>query len=178
MKPWLASLLVGLAATAAVLGTLGPAPAGPGVTCDELYHVGLVGKPLVAALRNQGVAFFALENVRRNFAWPEGGPPVQAPLGHWLLGLTHHLFDPEPDNPNVVSIATARFAPAFAFGLLVFLVGEWTRRRAGQVAGMVAAVSAALMPRLFAHAHFAALDMLTTTACVAALFAVTWAVRS
>ena len=178
MKPWLPSLVVAIAATTAVLGSLGPSPGGPGVTCDEMYHVGLMGKPLVTAVRQQGLAFLTPANVSRNFAWPDGGPPVQAPLGHWILGLTHHLFDPAPDDPAVISIGAARFAPALAFGLLVFLVGQWTWRRAGRLAGTVAALSVALMPRLFAHAHFAALDMLTTTACVAALFAVTWAARS
>ena len=178
MKPWLASLLIAIAATGAVLASLGPLGDGPGVTCDELYHVGLMGKPLVAAVRHQGIGFFTPENVRRNFVWPEGGPPVQAPLGHWILGLTHHLFDPSPDNPAVISIAAARFAPALAFGLLVFLVGHWTWRRAGPLAGMVAGASVALMPRVFAHAHFAALDMMTTTACAGALFALTWAART
>ncbi len=176
-KPWRISLLIAAVATAAVLATLGPQAGGPGATCDELYHVGLAGKPLVGALRHQGFAFFAPENIRQNFAWPAGGPPVQAPLGHWILGLTHHLFDPAPDNPAVVSLAAARFAPALAFGLLVFLVGEWTRRRAGPVAGIVAAACVLLTPRMFAHAHFAALDMLTTTACIAALMAITWAAR-
>ncbi len=178
MKPWLALLLAAAVAMAAVLATLGPHAEGPGVTCDELYHVGLMGKPLVAALREQGVAFWLPENIAKNFAWPADGPPVQAPLGHWILGLTHHAMDPAPDNPGAISLSAARVAPALAFALLVFLVGQWTWRRAGPVAGMVASCCVVLMPRLFAHAHFAALDMLTTTSCVAALFAITWAARS
>jgi hypothetical protein len=178
VKPWLARLLVATGATAVVLASLGPHSGGPGVTCDELYHVGLAGKPLATAVREQGFAFLLPENVRRNFHWPVGGPPVQAPLGHGILGLTHYLFDPAPDNPSVVSLSAARVAPALAFGLLVFLVAQWTWVRAGAVAGVVASFCAVLMPRLFAHAHFAALDMLTTTSCVAALFMVTWAARA
>lgn len=164
-------MLLAAAATLATLTTLGPGAGGPGVTCDELYHVG-AGKRLVTALRQQGGAFFGREQIERNFPWTPGGPPVQAPLGHWILGWTHHLFDPQPDNPAVVSIVAARFAPAVAFGLLVLLVGLWTARVEGHMAGTVAAASVVLVPRLFGHAHLAALDTLTALFFVAAAFAV------
>ena len=60
--PW----LIGLGVAVAVMATLGPGAGGPGVTCDELYHV-VQGKRLVAALRHQGPAFFTPANIRRNF---------------------------------------------------------------------------------------------------------------
>ena len=64
---------------------------GPGVTCDEPYHV-YQGKQLVTALRQQGLAFFLPANIDRNFDWHAGGPPVQAPLGYWILGWTHYAL--------------------------------------------------------------------------------------
>jgi hypothetical protein len=169
-------LLMAVAAGVATLLTIAPDGNGPGVTCDELYHV-YQGKHLVTALRQQGFAFFLPANIDRNFAWKPGGPPVQAPLGYWILGATHYVFDPAPDDPSVISIAAARFAPAMAFALLVLIVGAWTARREGQLAGTVAAAAVALTPRLFAHAHLAALDMLTTFFFVAAVLAVMEAAR-
>ena len=124
-------LLVAVAALAATLATIGPEGNGPGVTCDEPYHVNQ-GKELVTALRQQGLAFFLPDNIRRNFDWPPDGPPVQAPLGHWILGGTHWLMDPAPDDPSLLSITSARFAPAVAFALLVLMVGWWTARREGR----------------------------------------------
>jgi 4-amino-4-deoxy-L-arabinose transferase-like glycosyltransferase len=169
-------LLIALAAATATLTTIAPDGNGPGVACDELYHV-YQGKQLVAALREQGLAFFLPANIERNFSWKPGGPPVQAPLGYWILGWTHHLFDPAPNDPTVVSIPAARFAPAIGFALLVLMVGAWTAQREGRLAGAVAAAAVALTPRLFGHAHLAALDMLTTVFFVAAVLAVTDAAR-
>ena len=160
-------LLVALAVGATVAATIRPDGDGPGVTCDEPYHV-LMGKDLVRALGQQGWAFFRQANIDRNFEWRPGGPPVQGPLGHYILGATHWLFDSLPNDPLAISITGARFAPAAAFALLVFLVGAWTAWNQGRWAGTVAAAAVAIMPRLFGHAHLAALDMLTTLLFVAA----------
>jgi hypothetical protein len=164
-------LLIALAATAAVLATLAPDGNGPGATCDELFHVAQ-GKTLVAALREQGFAFFLPANINQNFPWQPGDPPVQAPLGYWILGGAHYLFDPLPDDPAALSLTAARTAPAIAFGLLILIVGVWTVRREGYWAGTIAAAAVALMPRLFGHAHLASLDMLTTLFFVAAVLAI------
>lgn len=158
---------LGLAATLAVLLTLAPERGGPGITCDEPYQVAY-GKGLVWAWCQQGWAFFQPRNIARNFAWQPGGPPVHPPLGNWLLGWTHHLFDTAPNNPTAIAIVGARFAPAVAFGLLVWLVGAWAARMEGPVAGAAAAASVALVPRMFAHAHLAALDMFTALSVTAA----------
>ena len=99
----LGPLLIAACAGVATLATIAPDGSGPGVTCDELYHVHQ-GKQLVTALRQQGFAFFLPVNIDRNFSWPPGGPPVQAPLGYWILGWTHYLFDLAPDDPSVVSL--------------------------------------------------------------------------
>jgi hypothetical protein len=169
-RAFLGPMIVALAATVAVLVTIAPDGFGPGATCDELYHV-YQGKELVTAFRQQGLEFFTPANINKNFHWERGGAPVQAPLGHWILGWAHYVFDPMPDNPASVSLTSARFAPAIAFGLLIFMVGGWTARREGVLAGTMAAVAVALMPRLFGHAHLAALDMLTTLFFVAAVLA-------
>ncbi len=164
-------ILAALLATATTLATLAPSTGGPGITCDELYHVA-TGKRLVMALRQQGVAFLAPTNIARNFPWTPDGPPVHPPLGNWLLGITHHLFDQAPDDPAALSIVAARFAPAVMFGLLVLMVGLWTARREGSLAGTVAAAATVLVPRVFAHGHFAALDMITTFFFVAAVLTI------
>lgn len=164
-------ILAAFLATLVTLATVAPSTGGPGITCDELYHVA-TGKRLVTALRQQGVAFFAPTNIANNFSWTPDGPPVHPPLGNWLLGITHHLFDQAPDDPAALSIVAARFAPAVMFGLLVLIVGLWTARREGSLAGTVAAVATALVPRVFAHGHFAALDMITTFFFVAAVLAI------
>ena len=56
-----------------------------------------------------------------------------------------------------------------AYGLLVLLVG-WAAGRGGEpLRGTFAAAAVELTPRVFAHAHFATLDMFTTTFFVAAV---------
>ncbi len=163
--------LVAAVATLVSLLTLAPVAGGPGITCDEFYHVSS-GKRLVAALRQQGPEFFSTRNIQRNFPWRPDGPPAQPPLGHFILGCVHHAFDFAPDEPFVISVVAARFAPALAFGVLVLLVGLAARRMEGPGAGTVAAVTVALVPRVFGHSHIAALDMLISLFFVAALLAI------
>jgi hypothetical protein len=174
--PWLGPVLVALAAWVATVATLQPGLTGPGVTCDELYHV-IMGKQAVMALRHHGLGqFFSAANwqdVKRR----ADEPPVHPPLGNWILGGLHHLFDVSPDDVRSISIAGARFAPALALGLLSMMVGLAVVRREGGVAGTVAAVAVVLMPRTFAHGHLAALDMLTTLFFVAAVLAAAEAER-
>jgi hypothetical protein len=56
-------------------------------------------------------------------------------------------------------------------GLLCLLVGVSVLRREGILAGTVASAAVVLVPRVFAHGHLAALDMLTTFFFVAAVLA-------
>ena len=175
-RPWAGPLLVALAATSVALATLAPGAGGPGVTCDELYHVA-TGKRLVTALRTQGAAFFTPQAIEQNFSWTPDGPPVQAPLGHWILGCTHHLFDAWPNDPQSISIVGARFAPAVALGILTFLVGMSVTSLEGRLAGCVAAAAVVLVPRMFGHAHLAAFDMLTTLFFAAAVLSLVEADR-
>ena len=126
----------------------------------------------LTAFRQQGLGFFAPANIERNFPWRPGGPPVHPPLGNLALASVHHLFDLAPNNPRSVSILPARFAPALALGALVLVVGFWITRAEGPVAGYAAAAAVVLVPRVFGHAHLAALDTITALFFVAAVLAV------
>jgi 4-amino-4-deoxy-L-arabinose transferase-like glycosyltransferase len=163
--------LIAIAATGVTLATVAPETNGPGVTCDELYHVA-AGKKLVLAWRQQGIRFFDPANIRRNFPWTPEGPPFHPPLGHWILGWTHHLLDPAPDDLHVISITAARFAAAFVLGLTAMAVGMATLRLGGTVAGTAAAAAVVLSPRLFGHSHLASLDPVTGFFFAMAVFAV------
>ncbi|MHB1034649.1 MAG: ArnT family glycosyltransferase [Pirellulales bacterium] len=165
-----------MAACLSVFWTLSPVSGGPGITCDELYHVAK-GKRLVWAWRQQGLAFFRPENIERNFPWQPGSPPMHPPLGQWVLGWTQHLVDPAPDDPRAASIAAARLAPPLAFGLLILLVGLSTSVAEGPLAGTVASAAVALVPRMFGHAHLASLETFTALSFVAAILALIEAVR-
>ncbi|NQT15054.1 MAG: glycosyltransferase family 39 protein, partial [Planctomycetes bacterium] len=126
----------------------------------------------LTAFRQEGLGFFTKENIERNFPWRSGGPPVHPPLGNLMLASVHHLFDMAPNDPRSASIVPARFAPALALGALVLVVGFWTTRAEGPLAGSVAAAAVVLVPRVFGHAHLAALDTITALAFVAAVLAV------
>ena len=157
--------MVALAATIGVLGTLSPSN-GPGITVDEYYDVA-AGKKLVQTWLRDPLGFFRFETIETTF-----GPLTRhPPLGRWLLGWAHALVDVRPDEPQSVSVVGGRIAPAVSFGLLIALLGWFTSRAAGPVAGLAAAASVALVPRLFGHAHFATLDMMTALFWIAALFA-------
>jgi hypothetical protein len=164
-------MLVALAAAFTTALTLAPEAGGPGITCDEMINVAN-GKRLVMGLRHQGLAFFRRQNIERNFPWKPGGPPFHPPLAHWILAWTYHAFDPAPDVPSVGSVVPARLASAGALGLLVLLVGLWTARAEGPLAGTVAAAAVVLVPRVFGHGHLAGLDIFTALFFVAAVLAV------
>lgn len=168
--PWLGPATVAVLAVLATLATLQPGVTGPGVTCDELYHV-LTGKRAVLTLRHAGIGYLVNPFNWRDSEISADAPPVHPPLGSWILGGVHHLFDVAPDDLRSISIAGGRFAPALSLGLLAFLVGLAVARREGALAGTVAAAAVVLIPRVFAHAHLAALDMLTTVFFVAAILA-------
>lgn len=160
-KPWLGPLLVALLTLAVTIATLQPGITGPGVTCDELYYV-IMGKRAVTTFRHLGLAHFVSPGNWRGIETGADHPPVHPPLGTWILGTVHHLFDPAPDDFRSVSITAGRFAPALALGMLCLLVGLAVVRREGALAGTVAAAAVVLVPRVFAHGHLATLDMLTT----------------
>ncbi len=170
--PHLGPAVVALLALAGTLATLDPGGSGPGVTCDEYYDVA-VGKRLVNHWRQWGLGIFRQPGLEATF----GGTTLHPPLGRWLLGWAHAPFDPDPGEPYAVSVVGGRFAPALAFALLVWLTGEVARAAGGDLAGTVAALALATVPRALGDAHQATLDTFTALFCAAALWALPWAHR-
>jgi len=142
--------------------------AGPGLTVDEIFNV------------EQGVLLVdhLLDVDFLGYLKTLEGLHDHPPLGRLLLGTFHeaaYLFSPPPSRPPF-SIACARTGSAAAFAATVFLVGCCCGRWYGPVAGIVGSLSLVLMPRLFGHAHLAALESgigLTYAAAVLAV-AATW----
>jgi 4-amino-4-deoxy-L-arabinose transferase-like glycosyltransferase len=160
----LAPALGGIAAFL-VVATLGA----PGITCDEPLDVG-PGRKYVATLLRKGGHFFDREVVWRVYHDNAEHPP----LGRWLLGLASTLGEPFESwlgGPDPFSVHAGRLAPALAFAVLVDLIARTAGRRYGRVAALVAGLSLILMPRVFAHAHFGALDTFLTLFWIAALLA-------
>jgi len=92
------------------------------------------------------------------------------PLMKTLFGLSHeHLFQ----NHRWVSYEGLSFRlPAMLIaGLCVTLVALWAARSLSRSAALVAALSLALMPRFFHHAHLACFDVPVATLCLATAFA-------
>ena len=168
--PWLSG---GIAAFL-VLVTL----AGPGITVDEPLDV-RPGRTYLATLQARGWGFFdraVIDTVFRDNA-------EHPPLGRWLLGLASKLGQPfeillrgGPD-PVGIYVVAGRVAPALAFGVLVGAVTLAAGRAGGRPSGLVAGLALVLMPRVFAHAHLAALDTFITLFWTLALLSFLWASR-
>lgn len=171
---WCLAILAGVLCTVVTAVDLAPEHGGPGVTCDEFYHVSY-GKRLVASLLANGLDFFRPLCISETFAWRRDGPPVHPPLGNWILGWANWLFDPQPLDLSRTAITPARLGTAVCFGCLAFLVGLFSLRRDGLLGGMAAAFSLVCMPRLFGHAHLAALDLITALTCTSTILAILWA---
>jgi len=165
---WFWPAVIAAAAWVAIVVALDPAgdhPGrfdGPGLTVDEAFDAG------------QGVllADRLLAGDLAGFRSADAGLPDHPPLGRIWIGLCHELawvLDP-PANPGApYSITCARTGSATAFAALVLLVGSCAGRWYGRCGGAAAALALVLMPRLFGHAHLAALETtvnLTFTATV------------
>ena len=147
-------LAAGLVAAALTIATL----RGPGLTIDEPLDV-RPGRDYVALLARSGWKFFERANVDALFRDNAEHPP----LGRWLLGIASKALEPfeawifGPD-PTGLHVLSGRVAPALAFAALVGLVASESARRWGTAAGLASAWTLLAMPRVFAHAHLAALD--------------------
>lgn len=165
--------ILGLLAGLAVLLTLGD----PGITSDEPLDVQvgrgyieklsalLEGKPRPARARTTRavVTSFFAENAQH------------PPLGRILVGIASTLGEPFEGllgGSDPLSVHAARLAPMAAFAVLVFLVTRTVLQRYGTEAGVAAGLSLLLMPRVFAHAHFATLDTFLCLFWTLALFRV------
>jgi 4-amino-4-deoxy-L-arabinose transferase-like glycosyltransferase len=148
------ALALGMATGLAVLLTLGD----PGLTIDEPLDV-RPGRTYVATLRARGWHFFDRDVVDAVYRDNAEHPP----LGRWLLGIASTLGEPFEvllwgKDPVGQYVLSGRLAPATAFAVLVGLVVVATARHYGRGAGLVAGLALVAMPRVFAHAHLAALD--------------------
>ncbi len=144
---------------------------GPGLTIDEPLDV-RPGRAYLAALQAQGGHFLDRAVVDRVY----GDNAEHPPLGRWLLGLASRVGEPletlvmGPD-PTGTYVIAARVAPALSFAVLVGLVTFATASRYGRPAGVGAGFALLIMPRIFAHAHLAALDTFLNLFWTAALLA-------
>jgi hypothetical protein len=147
-------LILGALAGFLVVITLG----GPGLTIDEPLDV-RPGRNYLTLLRAQGLGFFSSEIIERTYRDNAEHPP----LGRWLLGIASTLGEPfqaqlRGADPTGLYVGAGRLAPALAFAVTVGLVASAAAMRWGRAAGGAAGLSLLLMPRVFAHAHLAALD--------------------
>jgi hypothetical protein len=135
---------------------------GPGLTVDEPFNV------------QQGVllADRLLEGDLAGFARVDAQFPDHPLLGRLWIGLCHELalllWPSKIELPY--SVTCARTASALSFAATVLLVGWFTSRLSGRVAGGGAALALVLMPRLFGHAHLASLETHVNLAYAAVLF--------
>jgi 4-amino-4-deoxy-L-arabinose transferase-like glycosyltransferase len=130
------------------------------MTVDEGFNVGQ-GVALADRLLAMDLAGFRQIDARL---------PDHPPLGRLAIGLCHELafLVWPPVDPRVpYSVTCARAAPAPAFAVLVFLVGSFAGRWYGRCGGLGAAIALVLMPRVFGHAHLAALETFVNLATAA-----------
>jgi 4-amino-4-deoxy-L-arabinose transferase-like glycosyltransferase len=151
---------------------------GPGLTVDEPLDV-RPGRNYLKLLRETGWHFLDREVVDRVYRDNAEHPP----LGRWLLGIASVGAQPfeilwKGSDPTDSYVLAGRLAPALTFGALVGLVAWVGVRHWGRSAGLVASFAMLAMPRVFAHAHFGALDTFLTFTWTAALLSGEWALRS
>lgn len=184
-QDFLGPLMVALVALLAVVLTLDAAGdypklfEGPGITLDESFNVQM-GVYQWKALREYHVALLHPDSVREVFGPGSNYNPDHPPLGRVWLGFWHDLvewlFPPNDHPPNEAGVRfvtdCARVGSATAFAVTVFLIGLFATKWYGRAAGIVAAVSLVLMPRVFAHAHLASLETFMNLTYSATILAV------
>jgi 4-amino-4-deoxy-L-arabinose transferase-like glycosyltransferase len=168
------AILMAIFAGLAVVITLD----GPGLTIDEPLDV-RPGRAYVDVLRDQSWHFFDRPVVDRVFRDNAEHPP----LGRWLLGIASELGEPlevlwKGPDPTGQYVLAGRLAPAMAFATLIFLVTSTAGRWWGRPAGAAAGFALLAMPRVFAHAHLAALDTFLSLFWTMALLAGDRALRA
>jgi len=117
----------------------------PGLAWDEPFSIG-AGASYAAWLASPSLT---AEGIARHWGVNHEHPP----LAKLLMGLSQRLL------PEGSPILASRLVTALMFALLVELVFKFTGSAFGGLAGLMAALSLLCMPRVFGHAHFAALDV-------------------
>jgi Dolichyl-phosphate-mannose-protein mannosyltransferase len=179
-RHWLIPALIACAAFAVVVaaidaaGDYPDAPQGPGLTIDESFNV-QEGVRLVEELKIWALGWISGDRIltlRQVFGdfddlgpnWKNGyHNPDHPPLGRVWLGAWHNAtiaVAPPRNHPGPFAFVTsaARVGSAAAFAITVFLCGWTATLWYGRAAGVVAALAVVLMPRVFGHAHLAALE--------------------
>ena len=144
----LVNLIVWLAPFLAVVLTLD----GPGPTWDEPFYIGASARYMAWF---QELPIGSFHGAARDTYWVANHE--HPPLTKLAIGLCEMVFA-----PFVGMVLAGRIVGAVAFATTVLLVYRFTRRHWGEVAGILAGGALILMPRVFGHAHFAALDMPAT----------------
>lgn len=155
---------IALIATFACLATLDAArdlpfgADGPGLTLDEAFNVE-VGVYLIDSAMVTGIGAIHPQTwveLFQNTDYNADHPP----WGRMWLGLFHAATRAAlgSDEGRAYIITFARVGSAIAYGLTIWLAGWFGTRWYGRTAGAWAALSLAIMPQVFAHAHLGSLE--------------------
>jgi 4-amino-4-deoxy-L-arabinose transferase-like glycosyltransferase len=158
---------IALAIFLLVSTVIGLTARGPGITWDEPIYLGFALKYL---------AWFA--DLPRTFTAPIVGDAwwrgqVHPPLGKLYIALSFKLFGGVADPKLAI-----RLGAGMLFGAAAALLFLKARARRGEAAGLCAAAVFVFMPRLFAHGHFANLEMMTLLLWLATTLAFERGIRS
>ena len=141
--------LIFLVVAASVVATAGD----PGVTWDEGIYYGFAAG-YFNFLKDFSYESLSEETLTRY--WWNG--QVHPPLGKLWIAANFVVF---AGGLAVDLVSAARMGVAAVFGLTALVLFLWIAERRGDTIGLIAALAFVLMPRLFAHGHFANLEMLT-----------------
>ena len=154
-------------------------PAGPGLTLDESFNIEQ-GVRLARGLAEYGPLLWVPGSGSQVFAEPEHLPD-HPPLGRLVLGLAHEWLGwliPGAGSA-IFNVAGARLGSGLAFGLTVWCVVEFCRRRYGAVTAATTGLMLIGLPPLMGHSRLAALETCTNLAWSAAVVGLlSWWTRS
>lgn len=122
----------------------------PGLTMDEAIYFGRAAR-YADWFGHLSSHSFAAPVIFQHW-WSADHPP----LGSLWIALNMRLFGGAVD-----IITAARIGAGMLFGAAAAALFLWLASKRGERAGLVAAAVFVLMPRLFAHGHFANLEMAT-----------------
>ncbi len=122
----------------------------PGLTWDEAIYFGRAAQYL-RWFQDLSADSFSAVAIARTWAAPD-----HPPLGSLWIAASFTVFGSFCD-----MITAARLGAAMLFGLAVAALFLWVAARRDERTGLLAAGLFLLMPRVFADAHFANLEMMT-----------------
>ncbi len=153
-----------------ILFLLGAAAStGPGVTWDEPAYV-FAGYNYTQWVLHLSPGSFSAHGIDAYWQFNHEHPPA----AKLLYGFAATVEGGE----GFGTFLAARLGAVAMFVLLVGLVWCFTARSFGRPAGVIAALSLVLMPRVFGHGLLSALDLPVALACFAAAFAFSRAIQN